>query len=50
MTDSSEVDLQAPELLEEIRLLGDLMVAAAESTERLGQTIADAILRRAPAA
>jgi hypothetical protein len=44
MIDALDVDLQDPELLAEIFLLADLMVAASESTRPLSQASIDKIL------
>jgi hypothetical protein len=44
MADAFDVDLEDPELLAEILLLADLIVAASESAEPLGQAVIDAIL------
>jgi hypothetical protein len=44
MIDALDVDLQDPELLAEISLLADLMVAASESTAPLSQARIDNIL------
>lgn len=46
MTDELDVDLQDPELIAEILLVGDLMVAASESSTALSQDVIDHILSR----
>jgi hypothetical protein len=46
MTDPFDVELQDPEILEEIRLVAELMVAASESPKRLSQAVIDNILDR----
>ena len=45
MTDALDVDLQDPELGDEIRLVAELMVAASAATQHLSQSSIDAILR-----
>ena len=44
MTDALDLDLNDPVLGDEIRLVADLMVAAAQSPRPLSQTEIDAIL------
>ena len=44
MTDALDLDLQDRELIDEIHLVADLMVAAAQSPCRLSDTQIDAIL------
>ncbi|HEX6516806.1 MAG TPA: hypothetical protein VF049_14640 [Nocardioidaceae bacterium] len=44
MIDAYDVELQDAELVDEIRLIGELMVAASESPRPLSQADIDAIL------
>lgn len=46
MTDELDVDLQDPELIAEILLVADLMVAATASATHLSEAAIDDILRR----
>ena len=46
MEDSLDVDIDDPELGEEIHLLSDLMVLASRSSEDLESTVIDAVLLR----
>jgi|SwirhisoilCB1_FD_contig_51_1981466_length_283_multi_4_in_0_out_0_1 hypothetical protein len=48
MEDSLDVDIDDPELGEEIHLLSDLMVLASRSSESLEATVIDAVLLRDP--
>ena len=50
MTDALDVDLQDPELRDEIRLVAELMVAASAATQHLSQSSIDAILAKPAAA
>jgi hypothetical protein len=47
VNDALDVDLQDPELVSEILLVSELMVAASASSEPLSQAAIDDILRRA---
>lgn len=49
MTDALDTDLQDDELIGEIRLIAELMVAAAQSPTALSQAAIDAILDACPA-
>ena len=46
MTDALDIELQDRELGDEIQLIAELMVAAAESDEPLSQETVDAILMK----
>jgi hypothetical protein len=48
MIDALDLDLQDRELIDEIHLVADLMVAAAQSPCRLSEEQIDAILGAAP--
>ena len=48
MEDSLDVDIDDPELGEEIHLLSDLMVLASRSSEALESKVIDAVLLREP--
>lgn len=50
MTDVLDVDLHDSELIDEIQLVADLMVAASENAEPLSQAAIDAILWPSPLA
>ena len=50
MTDALDMDLQDGELIGEIRLVAELMVAAAQSPTALSQDVIDAILDASPPA
>jgi hypothetical protein len=50
MTDALDMDLQDGELIGEIRLVAELMVAAAQSPTALSQDAIDAILDASPPA
>lgn len=49
MTDALDTDLQDDDLIGEIRLVAELMVAAAQSPTALSQAAIDAILDGCPA-
>lgn len=49
MTDALDMDLQDDELIAEITLVAELMVAAAQSPTALSQDAIDAILDACPA-
>jgi hypothetical protein len=49
MTDALDLDLQDAELIDEIHLVADLMVAAAQSPRPLSAAEIDAILAGVPA-
>ena len=48
MNDALDLDLQDVDLIDEIHLVADLMVAAAQSPHCLSQDEVDAILRATP--
>ena len=48
MTDALDMDLQDDELIGEIKLVAELMVAAAQSPTALSQEAVDAILGASP--